>query len=435
MASGGPSGQVVLTRGLNCPNCGAALTMRAAGHSLTIVCEHCHSVLDAKDENYKILSHFETRMQFEPLIPLGSRGRLSGVVWEVIGVQVRTIEVDGTPYSWSEHLLFNPYHGFRYLTHYQGHWNFVRTVHALPVSSMSMGKQAVVFQNQTFTHFQTATAETTFVLGEFPWEVQVGDTNEVRDYIAPPRMMSSEATAEEITWSLGHYTPAAEITQAFKLSPLPPPEGVFADQANPYAAKSQGIWGTFGVFLIALIVLAFSSLAMSAKKEILSQDYSFHRGQGEPSFVTEPFELAGRTSTVELAVDTDVNNNWAYFNFALINEETGKAYDFGREISFYRDSEGSEGSRNDATIIPSVPPGRYYLRVEPETPDSAYDLHYHITLRRDVPVFTFFWLALAALAIPPIMMHWRSTAFEGRRWMESDYAPASALTSSSGDDE
>ena len=193
-------------------------------------------------------------------------------------------------------------------------------------------------------------------------------------------------------------------------------------------------------FAMALIALAFFTFAVSAKKEILSKDYSFHKGQGEPSFVTDPFELPGRTSDVELSVKTDLDNNWAYFNFALINETTGQAYDFGREISYYRDSEGSEGDRNDSAMIPSVPPGRYYLRVEPETPDGNYHLLYHLTLRRDVPVFSFFLLAFVALLIPPIAMHWRATAFEGRRWMESDYGSAgksvlSQLTSSSGDDE
>jgi hypothetical protein len=85
-----------------------------------------------------------------------------------------------------------------------------------------------------------------------------------------------------------------------------------------------------------------------------------------------------------------------------------------------------------------VPPGRYYLRVEPETPDSTFPLLYRLTLRRDVPVPTFFVLAFLALLIPPIVMHWRTAAFEGRRWMESDYASKSSLSSlssSSGDDE
>ena len=49
------------------------------------------------------------------------------------------------------------------------------------------------------------------------------------------------------------------------------------------------------------------------------------------------------TSNVEVSIRTDLNNNWAYFNFALINEDTGQDFDFGREVSYYRDSDGSEG--------------------------------------------------------------------------------------------
>ncbi len=439
---GGPSGAVALTRALNCPNCGASLTMRAAGHSLSIVCDSCHSVLDAKDENYQVLSQFESKMRFQPLVPLGSRGRMAGQIWEVIGAQVRTIEVDGVAYSWSEHLLFNPYQGFRYLTHYQGHWNFVRTVQALPLGSSHMGKPAVILQGETYTHFQTAQAQTTFVVGEFPWEVHSGDVAEVRDYIAPPHMLSSEATtaeagAEEITWSLSTYMAASEIEQAFKIPRLPPPAGIFADQPNPYAARAKGIWGSFGLLLLALLVAAIGSIALSSNKEIFSHDYSFRRGAGEPSFVTEPFELTGRTSNVELNLDTDIYNNWAYFNFALIDQDNNKAYDFGREVSYYTDSDGSEGSKSDTATIPSVPPGRYYLRVEPETPDAAYDLHYHLRLRRDVPNLTFFLLAFFALLIPPIIVQWRSAAFEGHRWMESDYSGrgAASVFSSSGDDD
>jgi hypothetical protein len=50
----------------------------------------------------------------------------------------------------------------------------------------------------------------------------------------------------------------------------------------------------------------------------------------------------------------------------LINDQTGQTFDFGREVSYYHDSDGSEGSRNNSVIVPSVPSGQYYLRVEPE---------------------------------------------------------------------
>jgi len=104
---------------LNCPGCGASLTVRSFGNAVTIVCGSCHSVLDAQDPTLKILQKFRTVANEDPpLIPLGSRGRMRGVVYEAIGFQRRTIKVEGISYSWHEYVLFNPLKGFRYLTEY-----------------------------------------------------------------------------------------------------------------------------------------------------------------------------------------------------------------------------------------------------------------------------------------------------------------------------
>jgi hypothetical protein len=137
---------------------------------------------------------------------------------------------------------------------------------------------------------------------------------------------------------------------------------------------------------------------------------------------------------VELTTSTDLNNRWIYLNYALINETTGQAFDFGREVSYYHgyDSDGSwsEGSVNDSVAVPSVPPGRYYLRVEPEG-DPGYGMTYYtISVRRDVPQYSFYGIALGALFLPVLVLTWRSLSFEHLRWAESDHAPVS-----SGDDE
>src|SRR5580700_5821832 len=104
-------------KGLNCPNCGAALTIRGFEHTLSVVCPSFLSDLDAKDPNLQILQKFEEKtssLQDQPLVPLGSRGNWRGVDCEVIGFQRRTVTSGGVDYSWSEYLLFNPYKGFRY---------------------------------------------------------------------------------------------------------------------------------------------------------------------------------------------------------------------------------------------------------------------------------------------------------------------------------
>ena len=66
-----------------------------------------------------------------------------------------------------------------------------------------------------------------------------------------------------------------------------------------------------------------------------------------------------RDSNLELTISTNLTNNWTYFNFALINSDTGDALDFGREVSYYygTDSDGrwTEGSAVDVATLSTVP--------------------------------------------------------------------------------
>src|SRR4051812_40401476 len=107
------AGEASRPRTLQCPSCGAAVPLRAAGQSLVAACAHCKSVLDVTDPGLAILSRYAKAKVCEPLIPLGLRGKLKGDKWEVIGFLRRS---DGSgKYQWDEYLLFNPLKGFRWL--------------------------------------------------------------------------------------------------------------------------------------------------------------------------------------------------------------------------------------------------------------------------------------------------------------------------------
>ncbi|MBI3667076.1 MAG: DUF4178 domain-containing protein [Acidobacteria bacterium] len=434
MGAGAPPAPASSVKALNCPNCGAALTIRAFEHTLSVVCVQCLSVLDAKDPNLQVLQQFQERQRVEPLIPLGTRGKWRGDVYEVIGFQVRTVVALETAYSWEEYLLFNPFKGFRYLTQYDGHWNDVKTLRAVPERVMAGGKEAFRLLGRTFVHFATASAETSFVMGEFPWRIRVGEVIAVSDYVAPPEILSAEVTEGETVWSLGDYVDGGQIWQAFSLPGRPPAvQGVFPNQPSPYKGSLKELWLLYAGLMLALLVLALWSFNLQGREEVFSQHYSFAPGRGESSFVTPTFELKGRPSTAELSIHTDLRSDWAYFNFALINEGTGQAYDFGREVSNYPD----EGSPNDSTLIPSVPPGRYYLRVEPEMSASGSrrgGVNYELRVRRDVPAVSFFLLVSLFLLIPPALLSFRALGFEKARWEESDTPPTWAKPPS-GDDE
>jgi len=423
---------------LACPSCGAPLTVRGLLQTESIACGACGSVLDLTDENLQVISTVRSKLRVQPLIPLGTRGKLLGDTLEVIGFLRRKVTVEGVDYEWGEYLLFNPYKGFRWLSEYNGHWTFIRTITDRPSASGSR----IDYLNRQFQHFQTADASVTYVLGEFFWRVQVGETARVDDYVSPPYIVSRESTENEIAWSLGQYLEPRLVAQAFQLQgSLPTPVGVYSCQPGPFGATSPKVYGLFGRFLIAALVLQLLVLFLS-RNQLVYQGHFAYQGDaalrltsGDASFVTDVFDVPGRTANVVVRTDADVSNSWIYLSFALISEETGNAYDFGREVSYYFGSDGdgawSEGTRSDEATLPSVPAGRYYLRIEPQGPGGT--ISYTVKVYRDVPRWSFFWLGLLALLLPPGFLFWRRRLFEVRRWSESDH-PMVTLSSSTDDD-
>ena len=420
------SPQAGKTAGFNCRNCGAAIELRALEMTKTVACTSCAAIQDPNDANLVILQTSKALERVKPTIPLGSRGTLHGHEFEVIGFAYRTIAVEGEEYGWKEYVLFNRRQGFRYLSEYEGHWNDIRTVRALPQPVRSGGRLAASYLGRTYRMFQTAPATVRFVLGEFPWQVRSGDVATVSDYIAPPLMLSAEKTPDETTWSIGEYTDGRQLWQAFRLPGGPPkPAGVFANQPSPYGGKPASYWGLFVVLALVLFFVGALRTIAAARQSVFSGSYLYRPGSAESSFVTPVFSIPGRASNVEVQTTADVQNNWIGFDYALINVDTGDAFDFSREVSYYSgtDSDGrwTEGSTADSTVLPTIAPGRYYLRVEPETDATSPPVSYKIALRRDVPSPEYYLMALGVLLIPPIVVTLRSAAFESKRWQESDF--------------
>jgi hypothetical protein len=422
----------VKVQALSCPNCGGQVELHGFSNTLTAVCGHCASVLDTSNPVVRVLYQFRQQQRRVAKIPLGSRGEFDGTQYEVIGFQVRSITVEGVDYEWAEYVLFNPYKGFRYLSEYNGHWNFIWPVRCIPVKRPRMGRRpSQMLDFRTYRHFQNASAKTVFVLGEFPWRVAVGETVQVDDYTCPPHVLSAEWDGKEINWSEGRYVSGKEVWQALRLSGSPPrAKGIYLNQPSPYPDRVRSATKLFLTFAGILILLLMFFAVTSRRETVLNERHQHVQTSGDASYVTPIFELKGRTSNVELTTSTDLDNQWGFFGYSLINADTGQAWDVGREIGYYygRDSDGewSEGSRNDAVIIPTVPPGRYFLRVEPEMDANTRPVNYEIKIRRNVPVYSYYLIAGLLLILPVIVLGWRTFRFEHARWQESDYASGSS---------
>src|SRR6185437_3331558 len=62
-----------------CINCGGPVTLRFPSQSLSVVCDHCNSIIDVSNENYRIIQRYnKATLGHTPIIPLGVRGELRG---------------------------------------------------------------------------------------------------------------------------------------------------------------------------------------------------------------------------------------------------------------------------------------------------------------------------------------------------------------------
>ncbi len=292
----------------------------------------------------------------------------------------------------------------------------------------------VTLDGREYQHFQTSAPVTTAVYGEFPWIAQIGDVARMRDFIDPPFMLSQEVTTAESVWSAGEYVEPEEIWAAFAMPGSPPAKvGVAPAQPNPWSDQMGALWLTFAAASVICFGAFAGFAAIAANKTVYEGNFAVTATDAERSRVSEVFDIPGRTSNLEVTLATNLDGHYSYVNMALIDADTDRAYDFGREVSYYHGVEDgeswSEGASYETFIVPSVPKGRYYVRVEPET--DAPQLNLRVVMRRDVPLLRIPLIAILLLLLPALWGGIRSSSFENERWMDSDHP----RTSSDGDDD
>ncbi len=296
----------------------------------------------------------------------------------------------------------------------------------------------LTYEGRQYRHFQTSAPVVSYVLGEFNWKVAVGDKGRARDFICPPYLLSEDVSDGDSVWSHGEYIEPEEVWKAFSLEGNPPPRsGVAPAQPNPFAESFSAVNGAFWIYFAACIGLFVFLSSIAQKRPVFNGTFQYSSSDPEKSRVTDLFEVGGHTANLKIQTVTNLDNHWSYFSMALINADTDEALDFGREVSYYHgydDGESwSEGKSYDTVYLPRVKPGRYYLRIEPETDIGAFQ--YSVGITRDVPRVMFLFLALGLLTLPMLWFWWRNRNFEYARWLESDHPIAPLIKSSSDDDD
>lgn len=412
---------------VNCPKCGGPLDLKAPDQTLRVACPYCASMLSCDHGNLKFLEALKKK-KIEPLIPLGSKGTFDPDVvntdWDgpqeltIIGFMQRKVTYEGIDYIWYEYLLYGPRLPFYWLIYNQGHWSFGKSV---PAGDVSAGPRSARYGGSQFKIYDRSEPEVTYVIGEFYWEVNVGERVKSSDYIAPPDLLSRETNQNpnagskgrdskrdrknrEINYTVSRYVPVEEIESAFGVHDLRQPTSIAPNQPYPYKNIYMH-W--FGACVAAFFVVLFVYVT-SARKPVVSLTKQL---QPSDSRIVDSdlFPIEGGENISIYVRGTQ----WVYVDGSFIDEQGKKVP--GSEFGVYS---------GKTVYLPALAEGKYKMQFSTrwKTMTSA-SPSFSVIVKQDVPHFSHvFWLGVAIMVIP-VGVIFHHFSFSTRRWQDSDFSP------------
>ncbi|MEO5695785.1 MAG: DUF4178 domain-containing protein [Burkholderiaceae bacterium] len=261
------STKVLGARGIECPNCGAALEIRLST-TRSIVCHQCRAVVDVSKGIGGELLHHAQPLGRAPRIPLGSTGMLAlagraEMPWQVVGYAERceiADDPDDEPGCWREYLLYHRTAGFAFLIDADDGWSWAVTLTGVPERDGDGVKHVGVRYRKLYEY----TSRVVYVLGEFYWQVTRDQRTVHVDYrgtgAAAAKRLNREQTrspqAEEVVWSGGETLSAAAVIKAFRLAPAQ--VAALQRDASPTSFNAASLlaklffWGFVGVVVLML---------------------------------------------------------------------------------------------------------------------------------------------------------------------------------------
>lgn len=405
-----------------CPHCKKDNVVRGKALTLAMTCQHCSTYFTRGNWTEVDVKFNDTTV---PVIPIGSKGKIEGNTYEVMGFVVKYVRK--YRFKWREYTLFNPVKGLAFLSESEGHWNFVK-----PLKDDPKGEKRGLSFNynaKEFRLFQKYKAEIVFAKGEFCFDIFSGTAKTlVEEYIAPPYLLSLESDSESYRWYEGTYMANTDVASAFSLNvkTLPPKEGRGYTQPFISAFSKESLMLLCFLLGAALFAIQIFLHATSKDKIVFEQSFSGNTlKEGQKMFVTSSFELEGESKSLVMELYAPLYNDWFFGDFVLVNENDNSEYEFSKEIEYYSGNDGgeawSEGSKKGAAFLSRIPAGRYHMNIYPEFTFS--NKEFSITLIRDVSNMSNFWVTLLVLSIFPIFYFIRHHHIESSRWSDSDYSP------------
>jgi hypothetical protein len=388
------------------------VAIRAAGTSVSVGCQYCGALLDVANPDVSVIAGWRGAMA-ELSIPLGTRGTLFDIEWEVVGLLVRT----SGEAEWEELLLFNPYAGYRWLVLSGGEWMFGTMLDDVP-DEAAWRKARWRGDSYSQDGDGNDTIVTRRVIGEFYWRVRAGDRVNSTSFNHDGRTLSKEWTDSETNWT--HLVPLSDrdVTRAFGLKgPLRPTGAPFPDYLVPMYL------GAVVAFVLALLI----GMWLSPSKQVFEAQALAASDQPAAHNLIGTITVAPPSQRVRFEVSArEFENGWVDVDVMLVDRASHQARHAATLVEHYRgrDADGRwrEARLTDSADFSAVPAGTYDVVVElnaqrwfdtsrwaesppPEDlPPLVVPLGFRVSTGGLASANA--WVLLLLLLIVPVVMHW-----------------------------
>lgn len=423
-------------RAVNCTSCGAGLDILGGGRVMTHVCPYCGSALDAQDD-YRVVAKYANMTRPDTALSIGMTGEVQGVAFSIIGTIQWTETYGGQTWTWVDHQIYSPTHGYAWLTEEDGHFLLTRKYRKTTSPSFLTAtgverseKRPKVFANgESYSYYDTSQAAITYVEGEFNWSPAIGESSVVVTAVGRDTMLSYEKSSSEREVEMSWYLDPTETLAGFQATAIRKPSR--RHPLKPFTGRAAAKFYTVAAGALALIslilacVLSFqpgTTLARADKVSLADLPLEI------------PFTITDTTKLARIYVDMDVNNSWGFIEMALVDPTDTPVFEVGREVDYYhgRDSEGSWSEGASQTTVKFKPDlaGEYTLELEvtesgtwQRTGSAAQNLWVEISEGHSggtwLFLLTFLFAVIALLNVLRIVLA-RGRKFAGSDWVDED---------------
>ena len=299
---------------MNCTQCGAGLDVLGGGRVKTHICSYCGAELDAQ-EDYKVIQQFRDMPRPETPFDLGMTGKLWGVDFTIIGTIAWAEYFDGKRWSWVDHQIYSPTHGYAWLTIDNGYVTYTRKTRDIPtppalshaVIETSDTRPHVQFQNEVFSYYSSGKTSPTFIEGAFNFRPQMDDVVNYVELMRGARMLGIlESGRPEREYEISELPDQANLLDSFGVKPgrRPRPRGTHpldTIERTPIQSFTRNL--ALAGAAAALVI----GIGLSAVGEKVAQS-------GRPSVqdgITLPFEITTDTGLTQITLYANATNSWA----------------------------------------------------------------------------------------------------------------------------